>query len=130
MIEGIVYRLKPKDFVNIGRAFDAALLSDHRRCRHGAIVVKASRKSIGFNRVKNNPRYVEENWTIHAECDAIKKASHTAGATCYSVRIDLVGNSGYAKPCVNCFKVLKDAGVRKVIYSSPDSPTGFRLLKV
>lgn len=90
--------------------------------RHGAILTSGSRVlSVGINTYKNMPDIVEdakEEFSVHAEIAALKAYGRPVkNGTMYIARIGRRGAPLMSKPCVNCQQALKDAGVRKVVYT-------------
>lgn len=116
---------------DISSAFRAAASSSHR-CRHGALIRSSGRRTVGFNKLKNNPKFVPDLgiWGVHAEQHALKLHSNPRGGLCISVRINREGRIAYARPCEHCEADLVEAGIRKVIYSNPSSSSGFSLMKL
>lgn len=94
--------------------------------RHGAVIVKGGRViSTGVNKWRNkqvNPQETPEynpNLSYHAEVDAISHAgSDLNGATIYIARVNKHGHEQLSRPCVRCAKALKEAGIKKVVYTS------------
>lgn len=97
-------------------AEDAAYKSNDR-IRVGAVVVDGSRiVGVGTNNmVKSHPLYYPAN--IHAELSAILNSSTTAGCSIYIVRILKNGERANAKPCPRCEALIKQVGIRKVVFS-------------
>lgn len=126
-----MYYLSPQEVRDTKTAFEAAERSTHR-CRHGSVCRKGSRVTSGYNKVKNDPRYVPDAYlaqcTTHAEVDSLRRHSNTRNARVVSVRLDKMNQPAYAKPCHRCVLSLIAAGVRRVIFSSPASPSGYELL--
>lgn len=90
------------------------------RHRLGVIVVKSGRiLGRGFNRTMHYK---------HAEEMALRQnwKSEYEGATCYVVRLRRDRPLGMARPCPNCWKILKDMGIAKVFYSTSDVDFPFR----
>lgn len=97
--------------------------------RHGAIVVRAgSVLSTGLNKWRNDILtsgilFDEGRSTavsVHAEIDALSRAKYTKGATLYIARINKKGTPRFSKPCKNCAKAIKEAGISKIIYTTND----------
>lgn len=92
------------------------------RMRHGAVVVKGGRVlSTGVNKLKNHPLNVSEEHikkcSVHAEVDAVKKASNPRGATVYVARINKRGDEMLSRPCNKCYEYLIQSGIKKIIYT-------------
>jgi len=59
------------------------------------------------------PSYGKIKDKQHAETRALNWASHTKGATLYSIRAGLKN----AKPCKGCMQLAREYGIKDVIYS-------------
>lgn len=100
-------------------------VADFSTCtqRHGAMIVRGGAvMAIGVNKNKNNPTFVGEatkNWSVHAEVAAIRacKGADLSNATIYVARINKKNAPLMSKPCANCEKAIKDAGIKKVVYT-------------
>lgn len=100
-------------------------LAEYSTCKqqHGAIIIKGgSVLSVGINRNKNNPTFVGEatkNWSVHAEAAAIRacKGADLRNATIYVARINNSGKPMMSKPCLKCEKAIREAGIKKVVYT-------------
>jgi cytidine deaminase len=84
--------------------------SNHPCHKHAAMVFR------GGNLVSSGSNHE----TVHAEVQALKKLwpDHRAGTTVVSIRMTRGGVLGMAKPCAACEKFMREAGVKKVIYSN------------
>lgn len=92
-------------------AYKASLNSDGRQ-KHGAVLVKGGRIiSVGWNRMKNDPKNVTRNFSRHAEIHALAQAKNVKGATMFVVRHN--GLNSY--PCVNCQEAMMKVGVNWVV---------------
>jgi deoxycytidylate deaminase len=87
----------------------------------GAVVVKRGKVlGFGYNNSKTHPKFgSKDNFkTMHAEGSALycakKLGNNVAGATMIVYR----RNGLISKPCNSCEKMLKDAGIAKVIYTN------------
>lgn len=93
--------------------------------RHGAVLVRGgSVLSVGVNKWKNfyppvgiSTSKYNPNISIHAEVDALSRCSDARGATIYIARVNKQGDERMSRPCVDCEKILIEAGVKKVIYT-------------
>lgn len=86
--------------------------SDHRWAHHVAILVGGGTTlAVGFNK-----------GTMHAEEMAIRKLKMVGGhaSRLYSVRVRRDGRAGASKPCPNCERLLREAGIRYVFYNDYD----------
>jgi deoxycytidylate deaminase len=92
--------------------------------KHGAVVVKGGRVvGTGFNKNRNSPLNVSEDHikthcSEHAEVSAIKDADfNVKNAVIYVARVSKRGENRNSKPCDICFKIIKDNGIKKIIYT-------------
>lgn len=51
----------------------------------------------------------------HAESKVIKKCDY--GSTLYVAKVTRLGDIGCAKPCKNCQTIIRNRGIKKVIYT-------------
>ena len=120
---------------NDRRLLDVALeLSKHSaypRVKIGAVVgLKGKILGAGVNQVKSHPlqrRYNDrtnrkaKHHNLHAELSAIfGVGSQTEGATIYVARHDLTGKPGLCRPCVACMEAIKEYGIKRIVYMTPD----------
>lgn len=93
--------------------------------RHGAVIVKSGRVlAVGVNKwrnrnIKNNDLEYNPHLTYHAEIDALNRFADVEGATIYIARVDKKGEPRFSRPCSRCLKALKDAGIKKIVYTTP-----------
>lgn len=91
--------------------------------KHGAVIVKGGRViSIGINKNRNHPtivssEHIKTHCSVHAEVDALRKVKNAKGATIYVARVNKRGQDRLSRPCDRCHKAIKDAGIRKVVYT-------------
>jgi deoxycytidylate deaminase len=93
--------------------------------QHGAVVVRGGRVlAVGVNRyrsrhtiISDSPEY-DPNITTHAEADALSRIADPSGVTIYVARVDSQGRPRFSRPCENCTKLLEEAGVKRVIYTT------------
>lgn len=76
----------------------------------------------GYNSCRNQPEVVKNlkgKCTTHAEIAALKSARGSVqGATIYVARISYdMKTPMMSKPCPDCQKALKEAGIKKVFYT-------------
>lgn len=86
--------------------------STHASFFHGAVLIKGSNiLSVAPNR-----------GTKHAEIGCLDKiwSSEAKNCTLLSIRITKGGLLANAKPCYDCEQALREAGIRKVMYSTCD----------
>ena len=109
--------------------------SDYDRIHIGAVIIKKKRVlGIGFNQHKTHPKQKKLNYFnaarrkkecgfLHAEVNALNHVDNIEsckGATIFVYRETLNGDIGMSRPCPACMKAIKDAGIRTVIYTTPD----------
>ena len=103
-------------------ALAASLLSDAPRtglCMGAALFHGSRLLSIGANRWHTHPASNNEDFTrsLHAEHVALIKRWHydiPSRMTLYVARKREDGTIGNSKPCTNCVRLCKLAGVRRV----------------
>lgn len=93
----------------------------------GAVIVKKKPISAAANKLVTHPKYANPNKTdklsVHAEVRAvINSETSVEGSTIYVYREKKDGTPGLARPCKHCLAVLKDAGVKKIIYTTNEFP--------
>lgn len=113
---------KDKAYLSVARYFATKSKS---RNTHGAVVVKGGRVlGTGWNRDRNPPNIVDpdrikQDCSYHAEEVAIREAGNNIkGAVIYVARINKQGKDRDSQPCVKCYSLIKEAGIKKVIYTS------------
>jgi deoxycytidylate deaminase len=91
--------------------------------RMGAAILKNGRvMGVGYNRMGSTKRSPAA-WSRHAELQAIIAAGDVRGSTIYVYRgHGQTGSPMLARPCATCFELLDEAGVRRVVYSTPTGP--------
>lgn len=116
------YFISSKDKSYLNRAVGVALTSNERH-KHGSLIVKGGRViSYGVNVQKNSPLICsnpKEESGRHAEREAIRRARHVdlKGATLYVARVNKKGDPLLSKPCVRCEEAIKQAGIKKVVFT-------------
>ena len=110
----------------IKRALAEAALNPHYpQWKLAALIVKGgSVISTGLSKRRNDPLNVPggENCSEHAEAAALRRArkSNLSGATAYIARIGRDGEPKLAKPCSECEQALRDAGIKKIVYTTEE----------
>lgn len=100
-----------------------AAMSSSCRMKHGAVIVRGGRViSIGINKFRNNPAIMPTEiaksiCSVHAEIDAMKKASNLKGSAIYIARVNKAGTPMLSKPCHACYDAITDAGINKIVYT-------------
>ena len=82
-----------------------------------SIIVKRSKIiSVGFNK---RMQYWPNRFTKHSEHDVLDKAGIRAkGADLFIFRLKRDGSFGMARPCKNCFLLIKKAGIVNIEYTN------------
>src|SRR5258706_9471215 len=87
----------------IDRALELAKRSTHPQHRLGSVIVKGgSVLGVGYN---------EGHFKKCAERKALRAHSSYVGAVLYVIR----QNKRMSRPCKNCAKLIRDAGIKSVI---------------
>lgn len=95
--------------------------SNHHTHLFGCVVVdKDQIIAVGTNKLKTHPKSAHKWNMLHSELSAIFSArfKDLKGCTAYVYRENLHGKPGMAKPCKVCEAALKEAGIRKVYYTT------------
>lgn len=95
-------------------------MESKERTKHGCVIVKSGAvQSKGTNTYRNQPGIIEEieALSVHAEINAIKRGSDLRGAVAYIARVNNHGEKRQSRPCPDCLKALKDAGVKRIVYT-------------
>ena len=88
--------------------------------RHGAIItLGGSVQAMGINKRTNDPYFNKDSHWLseHAEMAALRRCSRTKGATIYVARVNNRGQERMSRPCDKCMKLLRSAGVKKIVYT-------------
>lgn len=98
--------------------------STHRYRVGCALSLHGKPVAVGFNVSKSHPTYTSiKNPTIHAEVKAIISARcDLTGATAWVYRETKAGKPAMARPCSNCMELLREVGIKKVVYTIPEEP--------
>lgn len=105
------------------RAILVAKTSEHEKWQLGAVLTRNSRTlSSAPNRFRNFPWISHIHATYHAEQAALRKGllNSARGTTMYVARVAKDGSTRLARPCARCMKVMYEAGVREVVYTTDD----------
>lgn len=100
------------------RAIDVASVSEHNNFKHGAVLVKGGKVlSEGSNKYTNTGK-MHGFGSIHAEERALKSMKKDPrGGVMYIARVASYGPA-MSKPCRRCQLLLKNAGIKRVVYTS------------
>ena len=105
---------------NLKLAEAQARKSAHPRWKVGAVLFRGgSLLSTGYNISKNNPSLPGiplRSCSVHAEAAALRGVD-ASGGTLYVARVARRGGWGMARPCQGCEALLRDAGVRRVVWT-------------
>ena len=108
--------LSGTDFRWIARAIHHAGQSK-MKVRVGALVVVAGRATGGFNKYRNPPRLSYLNASVHAEVNALKRATRGgANGTIYVARLGARGKLLPSFPCKRCLPALRNAGIKRIVW--------------
>lgn len=99
--------------------------------RLACVLVKGNRVvNVGWNNGrKSHPKSRSWNNLIHAEFAALIGScfDDTNGSDAYVYRLRNDGTSGMARPCGECERILRIAGIKRVYYSTTNQPKLMRL---
>ena len=114
--------LSRKDRARLENAKKIASTSDCRH-RHGAVTIRGGRVvAVGVNSYRNDMSQFnivpDLGRSIHAEeaCLRVVKGE-ASGAVLYVARVNRKGEEMMSKPCSSCMEKLKQAGVKRVVYT-------------
>ena len=96
-------------------------MSTHHQHRLSCIILdKGKIVSAAYNEIKTHPKSIARYNMLHAEQNCLIGHDPDAlkGCTAYIYRERRDGLPGTSKPCPECEKALKCAGIKKVIFSS------------
>ena len=132
-----------KELAYFSAAASIAELSDHPHYKLGAVIVHKHRiVSSGYKSLTrchpiqaklDTEKYGEAcPGKRHAEIDAIfpllKNGSNYSGAVIYVARILKNGNIAMARPCSSCEKLIRQLGIKKMYYTTPNGYAVERLI--
>lgn len=97
------------------------------------LVLKSAIVGKGYNKAKTHPQQKKYNAVrfditdrskhhLHAEMVALNQAKHLdlSKAELYIYHVGRKGEQKMARPCAGCMKAIKDRGIKKIHYSTPD----------
>ena len=104
----------------INRGMDFAEKAAYFSCcptyKLGAVLMHVNKViSIGFNKLKTDPRSTNSRKTVHAEYDALGRIE-ARGLVLYVCRITN-GHRAMAMPCEDCYKLCKRQEIKEIFYS-------------
>jgi len=105
-------------FIELARKL--SLNSNHKQHHLGCVITKKNKIiSMGWNKTKTHPKSTARFHMLHAEIDALLGLSlqDTRGCTAYIYRENKAGKLAMARPCDGCELALKQAGIKKIIYT-------------
>jgi deoxycytidylate deaminase len=101
-------------------AKNVSMYSDYKQ-KLGCVIAKHKPIGIGFNLKKTRPTNSKLNFcrSSHAEIRCLINCGKTnlKGSVAYIYRQTKNGKPAMARPCEDCLKALKDAGVKKIYYT-------------
>lgn len=95
-------------------------MESNERTKHGCVIVKSGAvQGRGVNTYRNQPGIIEQTdaLSVHAEINALKRCANVNGAVLYVARVNNAGEPRQSRPCPDCLKALKVAGVKRVVYT-------------
>jgi len=121
VIRETVNNLSRKDKMWLNLACKLADTSTERT-KHGCIIVKSGAvQCMGVNTYRNQPGIVEQidALSTHAEINALKngRKSDLSGSVAFVARVNNHGEQRQSRPCPDCLKALKDAGIKRIVYT-------------
>jgi len=102
----------------------------------GAIIVKHNKIiSTGYNQLRHQSSLKTTHWSgsLHAEVACILNALRVTstktiqGSTMFVVRVRKSGKLGLAMPCADCYSVIENVGIKRVMFSTD---SGYSEIKV
>lgn len=113
-----------KKFPAMRLARSASSYSDHHYQIGCVISVHGRPVSVGFNICKSHPKYTSRRSpSIHAEVRAIIASNcDISGGIAFVYRESSSGLPRLARPCNTCYNLLKEAGIKKVVYTTNSAP--------
>ncbi len=110
---------------HINKARILAEKSKFSQYKMGCVIVKGKKIiSTGYNRSSGKLEKIANKfqfniWSLHAEMDALIKADSNAnGAVMFISGVKINGNPINCKPCKHCQEVIKEFGIKIVVYST------------
>ncbi len=114
--------------MNINYLILARVMSLHSnfKIHMGAVIVRRGTPlAVGWNETRSHPRLCNKlQTTVHAEISALATVPKVdlRGSVIYVYREHRDGTSALARPCANCWLMLKMRGVKWVIYTTDHYP--------
>lgn len=127
-------KLSKKDQSYFKTAATVSMQSDHR-CKLGCVVVNNHHIiSTGHNsasdahgmQVRLNKKFfnMDSAGYKHAEIDALlplmRQKIDLSGATLYVYRKNGLNSLAMSRPCPRCMSIIKQCGIKKIKYTTPD----------
>lgn len=113
----------------LAHAMDVALRSPLLRFHTGAVLLDRSGRivSSGWSH-RSETRMASTPYSIHAEHHALRRSGvDVSGGTAVVATRSRRGNWTNSHPCSECARLLTDAGIEHVIYTTPGGWNGHRL---
>lgn len=94
----------------------------YEKWRLGSVVIKGGNiRALGMNRLHTEANQASDkhvhDLSTHAEADALKRCGVTRGSIIYVARIGRNGKIAMAKPCRRCTILLRNAGIKRAVYT-------------
>jgi len=94
--------------------------TSQERHKHACIIVKGGAiQGYGVNTRRNIPGIIDNIDALgdHAEARALKNSTKTEGAVAFIARVNKNDQERMSRPCPKCIKALKEAGIKKIVYT-------------
>jgi deoxycytidylate deaminase len=118
----------PTNLPNWLQLAQTAALHSNFNIKVGSVIVQRGTPiAIGFNKIKSHPRWCNVgkfSQTIHAEISALMTVAKRdlSGSTIFVYRAHKNGTPALARPCANCQAILKEYGIKRMVYSINEYP--------
>lgn len=103
----------------MNRAVQLAKQSQQRHKHACLLVLGGAIQGYGVNTYRNQPGIIHDldALGVHAEVKALKISTRTQGAVAYVARVNMFGEPRQSRPCPDCMNALKEAGIKRVVYT-------------
>lgn len=119
VIDECVNELSKQDRMRLNGAIRLAMESGERT-KHGCIIYQSGAvQGRGINTKRNQPGVIQEieALSVHAEINAIRRSGNLDGAVAYIARVNNRNEPRQSRPCPECLAKLKEAGVKRIVYT-------------
>jgi deoxycytidylate deaminase len=108
-------------------AYNEAQKSDYQQRLGSVCCNKRKVLSTGYNQIRycgRGNKYAKFEETLHAERDCLRKLDKeiVKGKTLFILRVKKNNDLALAKPCDQCMWMIRELGIREVIYTVPEYP--------